>query len=172
MPPEAVCRQIAERCGIDPARLTLLVAPTNSPAGMVQVVARSVETAMHKLHELRFDLHRVVSGQGTAPLPPLADSDLAAIGRTNDAVLYGGQTSLQVRGNDLSLQEIGPRIPSSASPDYGRPFAEVLARYDNDFYQIDPLLFSPAVITLENLDTGNSFRFGEINHEVLGQSFA
>lgn len=172
LPPDAVCRQIAAKCRIEPEQLTLLVAPTSSQAGMLQVVARSVETALHKLHELGFDLKRVESGQGTAPLPPLAENDLTAIGRTNDAILYGGQTTLQVRGEDASLRQIGPRTPSSASADYGRPFAEVLARYDNDFYKIDPLLFSPAMVTLVNLDTGNSFRFGEVNHDVLARSFA
>ena len=60
LPTVDVCRIIAERCGVKPQDLTLLVAPTSSIAGTVQVVARSVETAMHKLHELGFDLLRVV----------------------------------------------------------------------------------------------------------------
>ena len=34
-----------------------------------------------------------------------------------------------------------------ASPDYGRPFSEIFAGYNNDFYRIDPMLFSPAVIS-------------------------
>jgi len=39
------------------------------PAGTVQVVARSMETALHKMYELGIDLRRVVSGFGIAPLP-------------------------------------------------------------------------------------------------------
>jgi methenyltetrahydromethanopterin cyclohydrolase len=171
LPPEEVCLAIADRCHIGPAELTLLVAPTSSQAGTLQVVARSVETALHKLHELAFDLGRIVSGRGFAPLPPAAADDMAAIGRTNDAILYGGQVTLEVRGDDPSLRAIGPQTPSSASADHGRPFAEVLARYHNDFYQIDPLLFSPAELVLENLDTGNSFTFGSINSPVLAESF-
>ncbi|MBA3483749.1 MAG: methenyltetrahydromethanopterin cyclohydrolase [Pirellulales bacterium] len=171
LPDDAVCREIGEKCGVDPAQLTLLVAPTRSLAGTLQVVARSVETAMHKLHELRFDLDRVVSAWGQAPLPPPAKSDAAAIGRTNDAILYGGHALLYVRGDDASLEEIGPQTPSSASKHYGRPFGETLSAFNYDFYQVDPLLFSPAMVTLVNLDTGNSFRFGELNHEVLAQSF-
>ena len=171
LPTDAVCEDIAAKCGVDPARLTLLVAPTRSTAGTVQVVARSVETALHKLHELGFDLQRVESGWGVAPLPPPAKDDLAGIGRTNDAILYGGHAVLYVRGDDASLEEIGPQTPSSASQDYGRPFAEVLAAYNHDFYQVDPLLFSPAMVTLVNLDTGRSFRYGKLNHEVLTKSF-
>ncbi|HUG68985.1 MAG TPA: methenyltetrahydromethanopterin cyclohydrolase, partial [Pirellulaceae bacterium] len=152
--------------------LTLLVAPTASLAGSIQVVARSLETALHKLHEIGYDIHRVRSGFGSAPLPPVAANDLAGIGRTNDAVLYGGEVTLWVTGDDDSLREFGPQIPSSASPDHGQPFAEIFARYDHDFYKIDPLLFSPARVVLNNLETGTSMRFGEFEPQVLRASFS
>jgi methenyltetrahydromethanopterin cyclohydrolase len=174
IPPDSVCVDIASKCGISPDRLTLCVARTSSPAGSVQIVARSIETALHKLHELGFDLHRVRQGTGWAPLPPLvADKDdLVAIGRTNDAILYGGCVALTVGGDDASLEAIGPRVPSSASPDFGRPFAEIFARYNHDFYRIDRQLFSPAVVTFHNRDTGRSFTFGHAAPEVLAESFA
>lgn len=172
LPHEDVCHHIAEDCHVDPERLTLLVAPTASIAGTVQVVARTVETALHKVHEIGFDLSRVVSGFGVAPLPPVAADDLAGIGRTNDAVLYGGEVTLWVNGDDDSLRELGPQIPSSASPDHGRPFADIFEHYGRDFYKIDPMLFSPAVVNLVNVDTGNSLRYGELTPQVLHQSFS
>jgi methenyltetrahydromethanopterin cyclohydrolase len=171
LPTDEVCRQVAADCGIEPSRLTLLAAPTASQAGGVQIAARSVETALHKLHELGFDVSRAESGFGTAPLPPVAKNDLAAIGRTNDAILYGCEVVLWVHEADDRLASIGPHVPSCASPDYGAPFAEIFARYNHDFYKIDPLLFSPAVVTLINLDTGRSFRFGKLAPEVLRSSF-
>lgn len=171
LPPETVCIEIAEKCGIPPDRLTLLVARTASSAGTLQIVARSVETALHKLHELGFDLARVRSAWSVAPLPPVSKDDLTAIGWTNDAILYGAHVVLWVHGDDASLEAIGPQVPSSASTDHGRPFTEIFARYDHDFYRIDPLLFSPAVITLKNLDTGRSFRYGEFAPTVLEESF-
>lgn len=170
LPPRDVCHHIAEECHIEPEHLTLLVAPTASLAGSIQVVARSVETALHKLHELRFDLRRVISGFGVAPLPPVAADDLAGIGRTNDAVLYGGEVTLWITGAD-DLHEIGPKIPSSASSDYGKPFAEIFRRYNHDFYKIDPMLFSPAVVTLVNVDSGRTCQFGETSADVLARSF-
>ena len=170
-PTEPVCQQIADECGIESSRLMLLVAPTRSKAGMLQIVARSVETALHKLHELGFDLGRVVHGCGTAPLPPPTEDDLAALGRTNDAILYGGEVTLKVRGDDESLQAIGPKTPSSASSDHGKPFAQLFADAGHDFYQIDPLLFSPAVVTLENIETGNHFRYGHTAPDLLELSF-
>jgi methenyltetrahydromethanopterin cyclohydrolase len=171
LPPDAVCLEVADKCGAEADQLTLLVAPTRSLCGTLQIVARSVETALHKLHALGFDLGRILTGHGTAPLPPLVADDFAAIGRTNDAILYGGQVMLTVQGDDESLQEIGPKVPSLASADYGRPFAEIMAHYDNNFYLIDPLLFSPAAIEFVNISTGGHFRFGEVNQELLVRSF-
>jgi methenyltetrahydromethanopterin cyclohydrolase len=171
-PPNSVCTEIAEQCNLAPDKLTLLVARTSSLAGSVQIVARSVETALHKLHLLGFDLSRIVSGMGKAPLPPASNDDLIAIGRTNDAILYGGYVVLSVRGDDRSIEEIGPRVPSMSSNDYGRPFSEVFARYDKDFYRIDPLLFSPGHIAFVNVDTGKRHEFGRLAPDILAESFA
>jgi methenyltetrahydromethanopterin cyclohydrolase len=171
LPGEEVIAHLAERLELPAAKLTLLAAPASSVAGTVQVVARSLETALHKLHELKFDLGQVVSGQGTAPLPPVAADEMAAIGRTNDAILYGGQVVLWVRAEDDQLAELGPKVPSSASPDHGAPFAEIFRRYDMDFYKIDPHLFSPAVICMQNLKTGRSHVFGRIEAGILWRSF-
>ena len=170
-PDEAVVTQIASACRVPPSAVTLLVAPTASLAGGVQVVARSVETALHKLVELGFDVHRVVSAVGTAPLPPVAAGDLAAIGRTNDAILYGARVVLYVTGDDGSLMDVGPRVPSSSSKDHGEPFASIFARYGNDFYKVDPHLFSPAEVVFQNVETGSAFAFGRTAHDVLSHSF-
>ncbi len=171
LPTEEVVEFIAAECGIAPSQLMLLAARTASQAGTLQVVARSIETALHKLHELKFDLRRIESGWGVAPLPPPAADDLAGIGRTNDAILYGARVTLWVRGDDASLESVGPSIPSSASPDHGEPFASIFERYGRDFYQIDPQLFSPAEITLCNLDSGRSYRFGRVLPAVIERSF-
>jgi methenyltetrahydromethanopterin cyclohydrolase len=171
LPPPAVCEQIAADCGLKPSQLNLCVARTASIAGTVQVVARTVETALHKLHELGFDLTKVTSGYGVAPLPPIAADDMTGIGRTNDAVLYGGRVTLWVRAGDDELAAIGPKIPSSASSDYGRPFAEIFAACGHDFYKIDPLLFSPAEVTLVNLATGRAQRHGSPAPAILLASF-
>ncbi len=171
LPSEAVIAYLAERTGVAAANITLLLARTASLAGGVQVVARSVETALHKLHALKFDLARIVAGFGTAPLPPVAKGDLAAIGRTNDAVLYGAQVTLYTTGDDDSLRDAARKLPSSSSADYGRPFGEIFKQYNHDFYKIDPMLFSPAQVCVQNITTGNSFHFGSVNDDVLLKSF-
>ncbi len=171
IPVPEVIGYLSDRVILKPGQLILLTARTASLAGGVQVVARSVETAMHKLHALKFDLSRIVAGFGSAPLPPVAKDDMAAIGRTNDAVLYGAQVTLYATGDDDSLREAAKRLPSSSSNDYGQPFGDIFKRYDHDFYKIDPMLFSPAQVCVQNITTGNSFTFGKINEEVLGRSF-
>jgi methenyltetrahydromethanopterin cyclohydrolase len=172
LPTRDVCHHISSECRVDPEQLTLLIAPTSSLAGTVQVVARTVETTLHKLHELGFDLKAVVSGFGVAPLPPVAKDDLTGIGVTNDAILYGGEVTLWVEAEDDRLAELISRIPSSASADYGQPFGEIFKRYNHDFYKIDPLLFSPAVVNVVNLNSGRTFRAGKLSPQVLKRSFA
>jgi methenyltetrahydromethanopterin cyclohydrolase len=171
LPTEEVVSWICERAKVPASGLTLLVAPTASQAGGIQIVARSVETTLHKLLELGFDLSRVCSAYGIAPMPPASQDDMAAIGCTNDAVLYGGRVTLWVRGDDESIMAIGPRVPSSASGDYGLPFAEIFQRAGGDFYKIDPHLFSPAEVRFCNLDSGSSCRFGSVAPNVLSKSF-
>jgi methenyltetrahydromethanopterin cyclohydrolase len=133
LPGDAVAAWVARKAGIEPAGVTLVVAPTASLAGGVQVVARVVETGLHKLDTLGFDVTRVISAMGTAPLAPTAKNDLRAIGRTNDCVMYGGHVHYTLRAEDAELAALVERLPSSASPDYGTPFADIFARYDNDF---------------------------------------
>src|SRR5262249_48871398 len=115
LPTEEVIGYLTERLRLPADKLSLLCAPAASLAGTVQVVARAMETALHKLHELKFDLRRVLSGHGVAPLPPVAADEIGAIGRTNDAILYGGQATLYVEAEDEHLAQVGPKVPSSAS---------------------------------------------------------
>jgi methenyltetrahydromethanopterin cyclohydrolase len=170
LPTEEVIEYISERIKLPVKQLTLLAARTASLAGGVQVVARSLELALHKLHELKFDLKQLVAGMGIAPLPPPAADDFGAMGRTNDAILYGGLVTLWVNAEDAVLAEIGPKVPSNSSAEYGALFGELFAKY-KDFYKIDPLLFSPAEIVFCNLRSGRTLAFGRMNLEALRRSF-
>lgn len=173
LPTDSICSDLAEKCRIAPAQLTMCVARTASSAGTVQIVARSVETALHKLHVLGFDLSRIAAGSGSAPLPPVADDDLEAIGWTNDAILYGASVTLAIHDRLNDLKEIGRRVPSCASSDYGRPFAKIFAHYNHDFYRIDPLLFSPAMIAFTKHQDPNEpgLLFGRKAPGILAESF-
>ena len=169
-PTDAVAAWVGQKAGLAPSQLTFVVAPTASLAGGVQIAARILETGLHKMDTLGFDVTKVVSGMGTAPLPPVAKNDLQAIGRTNDCILYGGQARYTVNADDAELTALVPKIPAAASKDYGTPFYEIFKRYDGDFYKIDPLLFSPAEVWLTSVGSGKTYHAGQVNPDVLRAS--
>ncbi|MER3417331.1 MAG: methenyltetrahydromethanopterin cyclohydrolase [Gemmataceae bacterium] len=171
LPDDAVIAYLCERLQVPASRLLVLAAPTRSIAGMMQVVARSVETALHKLLELGFDLARVRSALGRAPVPPSAKDDFQAIGRSNDAILYGAEVILYTDAAEETIEQLGPKVPAAVSRDFGQPFAEILARYHGDFYRIDPLLFSPAQVQFVHSTSGRSWLFGRREWTVLAHSF-
>ncbi|MEO8258201.1 MAG: methenyltetrahydromethanopterin cyclohydrolase [Acidobacteriota bacterium] len=170
LPTDDVAAWVAARAGVAPAALTFAVAPTASLAGGVQIVARMIETGLHKMDTIGFDVNRVISASGTAPLPPTARSDTRAIGRTNDCILYGGQARYVVRADDDELAALTKRLPASGSADYGTPFYDLFKRYDHDFYKIDPMLFSPAEVWLSSSSSGRTFHAGRLNPDVLRAS--
>lgn len=171
-PPSSVAKSVAEACGINPSDLTVLYAPTGSLAGTVQIAARVLEVSLHKAHALHFDLNNIVDGYGVAPIAPPIPDFVKAMGRTNDAIIYGGRIQLFVKGSDAEAKTLADALPSSTSSSYGKPFAETFAEVGGDFYKIDAMLFSPALVTVSNLDTGSSFHAGKIAADIVDKSFA
>jgi methenyltetrahydromethanopterin cyclohydrolase len=171
MPPESLTDRIARDCRIDPAGLTLILTPTRSLAGTVQIVARVLEVALHKAHTLGFELESIRDGLGSAPLPPPAPDFATAMGRTNDAILFAGQVHLFVVGPESAARDLAEGLPSCTSRDYGRPFAEVFKAASYDFFRIDPLLFSPARVLVTALESGRTFAAGRIDPGPLAASF-
>ncbi len=170
-PPSAVAANVASACAISPSDLSILFAPTGSLAGTVQIAARVLEVALHKAHELHFPLGDIVDGYGVAPIAPPIPDFIKAMGRTNDAIIYGGRIQLFVRGADDAAQALAEKLPSRTSSAYGQPFADIFAAVNGDFYKIDPSLFSPALVTVSNLDTGRSFQAGALAPEIVDASF-
>lgn len=171
LPSDEVAKAVAQECDVAADHVKFCVAKTSSLPGTIQVVARSVETAMHKLHELDFDLNSVKNAFGSAPLPPVAKDDLTALGWTNDAVLYGAVVQLIVDCDDSTLEEVGEYVPSCSSKDFGTPFLETFERFDRDFYKIDKMLFSPSRVIFNNLRSGNVFSFGQQRKDILLDSW-
>lgn len=170
-PPQEVIEKVARDTGLRPENLTFVLTPTRSLAGAVQIVGRVLEVAMHKIHTLHFPLEHVVDGMASAPVPPPSPDFLTGMGRTNDAILFGGHAHVFVLGSDEAAAKLAKELPSSASRDYGRPFADVFKSVNMDFYQIDPMLFSPAAVTVTAVESGNSFTAGKLDPALLDQSF-
>ena len=167
LPGDKVATWVADKCGVSPNKVTILVAPTASIVGSVQIASRVVETGLHKMFEVGFDINCVVSGFGNCPIAPIAQDNMRAIGKTNDAVLYGGQAWYTVKSKPETVVDIIKQLPSSASQDYGTPFYDLFQRYECDFYKIDPLLFSPAEVYINELNSGRGYKAGKVNAEIL-----
>jgi methenyltetrahydromethanopterin cyclohydrolase len=166
-----VTEAIAAGCGVSPENVYALYAPNRSLVTAVQVAARIVEQSLHRLAEEGFELRTVRAASGFGVVPPLVDDDLAAMGRINDSLLYGGAATLVVEATDEECARVVPRVVSAASPAYGRPFVEIYDDAGRDFYEIPLDLHSPAELHLTNLPTGRTFSAGEINEGVLERSF-
>lgn len=169
MPGNEVGEYIARKCRIDPAGLSILMAPAACLAGAVQLVARVVATGLHKMFKLGFDVRKVLNGFGTAPIPPIFPDEERSSAMANDCVLYGGRVTYTVRCDDVELEDLIGRIPSTASPSYGTPFYELYQSFGS-FYNVDPLLFCPSQVTMNNLSSGRVFRAGQPHLGVLRRS--
>jgi methenyltetrahydromethanopterin cyclohydrolase len=170
LPTDDVAAWVAAKAKLAPTALTFAIAPTASLAGSVQVAARVLETGLHKMDIIGFDVRRVVTGMGTAPLAPTAASDIRAIGRTNDCILYGGQARYTIDATDAELADLAEHLPACAASDYGTPFYDIFRRYNSDFYRIDPRLFSPAEVWLTSATSGRTFHGGRLAPDVLRAS--
>ncbi len=180
-PSEEVIQLIASKCKVEPRNLFLVLFSTTSLTGATQVSGRIVETGLFKLMRLGLDPLLVKHAWGYAPIVPIHPSSGEAMGRTNDAILYAGVTNYMVNFEDENrLEEIVKQAPSSASKmlQEARKLAEKNPRFLDifkeagfDFYKIDPNIFAPAVVAINNMRTGRTFRAGSLDIEVMKGSF-
>jgi len=171
LPPDEAIRYIASECKVRPSRIYAVVTPTNSLAGSTQISGRIVETGVHKLEKVGLDPKRIIHAVGYAPISPIHPKPAKAMGRTNDALYYGGETFYTVDfEDDEKLKEIVSKAPSSTAAEYGKPFYEIFKAAGFDFYKIDPNLFAPAVVAVNNIRTGQTFRSGRIDTKVLRET--
>jgi methenyltetrahydromethanopterin cyclohydrolase len=172
-PPAKLVERFAKDCGVSSKNLAIILTPTVSIVGATQVSGRIVETGIHKLSKLGLDPNVLLYAWGCAPIPPIHPKFAQAMARTNDAILYGGIAYYAVRhDNEEELKKIAEKAPSKASKAYGKPFIEIFKEANYDFYKIDPNLFAPAIIIINNTKTGNTFKSGEINVDALIKSFS
>lgn len=172
LPDEKVAALIAETCSIDPADLRIACAPTDSVAGLVQVSARVVETGLHKLFTMGFDINTIKSGWGRAPISPITGDATMCMGSSNDAIIYGGETYYTL--DYENLEELGQYLkgmPSQASRDWGAPFYKTFKAAGFDFFKVDHNVFAPAKVVMNEMRSLSTFVSGNVNLNVLAESF-
>jgi methenyltetrahydromethanopterin cyclohydrolase len=166
LPTEAAAEHVADLAGVPVSSVFLLAFSTASVTGSVNVAARAAELATFRLSELGYDPLDVLTATASAPVAPVSDDDEAALARTNDALAYGGQVHLTV---DAAFDRFG-EIASTAADEYGRPFADVFASHDWDFYDVPVELFAPAQVTVDVVGSGVEV-VGRTDETLLAESF-
>ena len=166
VPDEAVAEQVAEMAGVPVSSVFLPAFSAASITGSVQMAARAAELAVFRLSELGYDPLDILSASGSAPVAPVAESEEMAIARTNDALAYGGRVHLTVDSEFDRFDE----VPSTATEEYGQPFAEVFEDADWDFYEVPEEVFAPAQVTIDVIG-GPTHVLGDRNDELLAESF-
>ncbi len=171
-PDDAIALEVAQACKVAPENVYLLIAPSASIVGSIQVSARMIEEVCHKMHEKGFDVSKVINARGRTPVAPLVMDEVKAIGRINDAILYGGDTEFWVDASDEEIAAVVEKLVSkTSSPYYPELFGVVFERAGRDFYKIDHDFHSIAKIQIHNVRSGKSFVAGEINYDVIRESF-
>jgi methenyltetrahydromethanopterin cyclohydrolase len=171
LPSESIMKYLAEKCKVELDCLCIIIVPTTSIAGATQIAGRSVETAIHKLMDLGMDVSTITSAVGSCPIAPLSPKSDLMMGRTNDMLIYGSDVYLHVDyENEKELKEFIQKACSQNSASYGGLFYDIVKKAKGDFYKIDPALFAPARLTINNSQTGSIFTEGKINIEMLKKS--
>ncbi|PSQ19547.1 methenyltetrahydromethanopterin cyclohydrolase [Halobacteriales archaeon QS_8_69_26] len=166
LPGEAVAEEVADQAEVSTSGVYLAAFPTASVAGSVSVAARAAELALFRLMELGYDPADVVTATGSAPVAPVAGDERTAMGRTNDALAYGGQVHLIVEEDFDRFDE----AVSSAGEEYGRPFEEVFDDADWSFDDVPRSVFAPAQVTVD-VRGGPLYAHGDTDEDLLAESF-
>ncbi len=175
LPAEETLQEVADACRIPLANLTAMVTPTASLVGSVQVASRGFEQCIVALaRNTSFDITTILRARAVAPVAPVIEDELWAMGRTNDCLVYGGSSSLWVHHpNDEEVWRATESLPFSmkAGDYYGKSYREIFEAFGRSLYNIPAHIDGPAKMAMINQLTGSVFVAGEINLDRLYRSF-
>lgn len=163
--------ELIEAVGIDARNLYIIVAASGSTVCSVEVAARILEQTLHRLREEKFNLNYIINAHGFCVIPPVIKNDLIAMGRLNDVLLYGGQSTFTVDCDDKDIEAVINKITSDKSIAYGRMFKDIYQENGCDFYKVPLDIYSPAKVLIINQRTGRIFKAGKFNLDILESSF-
>ncbi|MEI7885549.1 MAG: methenyltetrahydromethanopterin cyclohydrolase [Clostridia bacterium] len=170
-PDIALANKAAEVCKVKPENLYLLVHATTSMVATVQVSARIIEQTVNKMIAKGFNLDNIVFARGWCVVSPVVNNELDAMGKINDALLYGGESDFWVECEDAEIEEVIGKLVTEHAKDYGRLFVDMFVEADKNFYNMDLDIHSPAKVQIYNMKTGNVFRAGAIRNDIIIKSF-
>lgn len=164
-------KDLIDATGIEAKDLYIILAASGSTVCSVEVAARIIEQTLHRLREEKFNLDNIIEAHGFCVIPPVVKDDLIAMGRLNDVLMYGGQSTFTVDCEDSEIEEVIGKITSDKCSEYGTMFQKIYETHGCDFYQVPMDMYSPAKVVIINQRTGRTFKAGKFNLEVLEKSF-
>lgn len=171
-PSEQVAMEVAKACRVKPEDVYLITSPSTCVAASVQVSARMLEQTCHKMFEKHFDPAQIVMIRGSAPIAPIVKDEMKAMGRINDALIYGSEIEVWVDADDKDIAKVIHQLAGkTSSPNYGDLFEEVFEQAGRDFFYVDHDVHSVGKIQIHNVNTGRAYCAGEINYDALERSF-
>lgn len=172
LPSEAIALEVAKACHLKPEDVYILISPSTCVVASVQVSARMLEQTCHKMFEKHFDPAQIVMIRGSAPIAPIVKDEMKAMGRINDALIYGSEIEVWVDAEDKDIAKVIHQLAGkTSSPNYGDLFEAVFEEAGRDFFYVDHDVHSVGKIQIHNVNTGRAYSAGEINYDALERSF-
>ncbi len=159
LPDEKTCKRILEETNSD--ELIIAAFRDKSMAGLINVIARVVEVGLYRLDRVGYNVNKVISARGNAPIPRITEDIMFT---SNDAIIYGGIVEIKVNDWDENLTE---KAVSLSSRVYGKTFKSLFQEARGDFYRIDPEIFAPAELTVTDVAGNREYHTGRVNDEIL-----
>ncbi len=171
LPDEEFAEHIANECKIKPENLYILASKTASIVGSVQICARMIEASIWRLNYDGFDISKIITASGYAPIAPCISDELIAMDRVNNAMLYGATASYVVECEDSEIEKVLDTLAFSSSKFYGCNFGEMFEEGGRDIFTMDIDAHKVARVEINNYKTGKSYTTGVLNEEMLFNSF-
>jgi methenyltetrahydromethanopterin cyclohydrolase len=169
LPDERLTELIAKECGRTAADVYVLVASTASLVGAINVVSRTMETAIWRLHSLGLGADRIISAWGKAPLPPLTNDEYEAMVRTNTYTYYGGTVGFFVDEDDAVVRAAMRDFPLAphTCPHYGVPFRKLLEDAGGDIFNVKGFVHCVTKGIANNVRSGKVHATGAVDKRML-----
>lgn len=173
LPDEELAETICQRINMDPKDLYLIPSATSTVVGSVQIVARNLEQTFATLGDhLDFPINSIVQGIGFAPVISIEDDEIVAMGRVNDGLIYGQESTVYIDCEDDDILRFADKLPMCKNDTvFGIPFEEMFRESGCDWAKVPRDWDAPCKINFLNIRTNHFFPIGMLHYGVLERDF-
>lgn len=173
LPDEELAQKIADAVGKDPSDLYLLASRTSTIVGAVQIIARNIEQAFATIADHPdFPIECIVQAVGYSPIATIEDDEIIAMGRVNDCLIYGAESTLYCDCEDSLIEQMLEKLPLCKNESvYGIPFEEMFREAGCDWAHVPRDYDAPCKVNFINVRTNHFYSAGMIHYGVLERDF-